>query len=75
MTPDEYQDSERFPETTQKGLSLEKQLFLDAMNIDDIDRLVESGEPLTPKQEAIKAEFDVKRPHRKAMAEIAKQLK
>ena len=69
MTPDEYQDPERFPETTQTGLSLVDQLLIDAMNIDDIDRLVESGQALTPRQEAIKAEFGVKKPHRLAMAE------
>ena len=75
MTPDEYQDPERFPETTQKGLSLADQLMIDAMNADTVRELEELGKPLTPVQQAVKAEFEIKKPHRQAMAEIAKQQK
>jgi len=61
MTEAEYLDEKRFPLTTQTEphgrLSYKQQRMLDAVNFDDLRELLERGETLTPKQQAIGQEL------------------
>ena len=56
----DYLDSKQFPLSTQKGLKLQDQKLIDAINRDDLDRLVEEGKTLTEEQELLLAEFKLK---------------
>jgi hypothetical protein len=61
MTPTEYLDPARFPLTTQAGLDIERQMMIDAFNLDGGRRMVEEeGYQLTPEDEARKAELETK---------------
>ena len=57
LTEAEYLSPQRFPLTTQSKLTIRQQVLIDAVNRDDLDRLVEEGKPLTPKQQGILAEL------------------
>jgi hypothetical protein len=46
MLEEEYFDTKRFPLTTQAGLTLKQQKLIDAVNHDDIKRMMEEGRPL-----------------------------
>lgn len=47
MTLAEYMDPARFPLTTQKGLTPEQQMMIDAVNYDDLREMEAAGRPLT----------------------------
>jgi len=62
MTLTEYMDPERFPHTTQPGLNPADQIFLDAVNYDDLAADRAAGKPPThPDAIATAAELDAKR--------------
>jgi len=66
MTEAEYLDAQRFPLTTQSKLSLRQQMLIDAVNRDDLDRLVEDGKPLSSRQQSILKELREKAAFRPA---------
>jgi hypothetical protein len=43
MTIEEYTDPKRFPATTQKGLSPQEQLMIDAVNYDALRKFLADG--------------------------------
>jgi hypothetical protein len=55
-----YCDPKRFPLTTQKGLNLKDQKMIDAINRDDIRRMVEEGRPLDANLQARQKEYEEK---------------
>lgn len=57
---DPYLDPKRFPLTTQKGLTLQEQKMIDAVNKDDIRRMIEEGRPLDDELKGIWKEFQEK---------------
>lgn len=59
MTPAEYISGERFPLTTQAGLSAQNQLLIDAFNLDEL-RAWAADNPLTDEQRALLAELEAK---------------
>jgi hypothetical protein len=63
MTLAEYMDPQRFPLTTQSGLSAQQQLMLDAFNWDALTEARENGEQLAEDQKAIYRELRVKMHH------------
>ena len=71
MTITEYMNSEKFPMTSQKGLSPEKQLRLDAFNYDQLEEAVANGHQMDEEQIQIRKELAIKRPW---MAELTKQI-
>lgn len=50
MTDADYIDPELFPETTQSGLSLERQQIIDAFNHDALAELIDQQQPLSEDQ-------------------------
>lgn len=60
MRPDEYLDPERFPLSTQKGLTLPEQMRIDAFNLDSGREMEEGGYRLTAEDEKLKAELTEK---------------
>jgi hypothetical protein len=63
MTIDEYMDSRRFPLTTQEGLPVKRQLFLDAFNYDQLKAALRDDEPMTEDARKLLAEFEEKMQH------------
>jgi len=60
MTEAEYLDKQRFPLSNRQDLSLQKQKMIDAINFDDLRGVLERGETLTPKQQAVRLELEEK---------------
>ena len=65
MTPAEYLDPNRFPLTTQgppvgSVLSLHDQMFLDALNHDELEEAVDYGKALTTEKQVRFAELKEK---------------
>jgi hypothetical protein len=52
MTLSDYMSAEKFPATSQSGLSAKDQLFLDALNHDQLEEYIEEGGKLSPSQKA-----------------------
>jgi hypothetical protein len=63
MTLEEFLDPQRFPLTTQPGLTPHQQLMMSAFNYDKFQELADSGELLPGEPTAIWAELQVKGPH------------
>lgn len=59
MTPAEYTSAERFPLTTQPGLPVQKQLLIDAFNLDGLRGWAEDN-PLTDEQRELLTELELK---------------
>jgi hypothetical protein len=72
MKPSDVLNAERFPLTTQKGLSVKQQLLIDAVNLDALREQMESGPPLDAEQQARLAELEEKEPFK---AEIMAALR
>jgi hypothetical protein len=62
---------EKFPATSQKGLSPEKQLRLDAFNYDQLEEAIAGGHQMDEEQIQIRKELQAKRPW---MAELTRQI-
>jgi len=73
MTESEYMDPRRFPLTTQEGLSLDGQMLIDAVNLDELDRDVENGATLTAEEQQVAGELNAKRPFIAAAGRITQQ--
>lgn len=71
MTLTDYMNPEKFPTTSQKGLSPQEQLRLDAFNHDQMVEAIARGATMNKMQEQAWEEFKVKRPW---MAALAKEL-
>jgi hypothetical protein len=71
MTLTEYMNTEKFPATSQKGLSAEKQLRLDAFNYDQLEEAIAGGHQMDEEQIQIRKELQAKRPW---MAELTRQV-
>ena len=71
MTLTDYMNPEKFPATSQKGLSPEKQLRLDAFNYDQLEEAVAGGHQMDEEQIQIRKELQAKRPW---MAELTRQV-
>src|ERR1700722_3355947 len=57
MKLSDYMNPEKFPLTSQKGLSAEKQFMLDAYNLDQIKQHLGQGGTLTDDQQALLKEL------------------
>ena len=71
MTLTDYMNPEKFPATSQKGLSPEKQLRLDAFNYDQLEEAIAGGHQMDEEQIQIRKELQAKRPW---MAELTRQI-
>ena len=71
MKLSDYMNSEKFPATSQKGLSPEKQLRLDAFNYDQLEEAIAGGHQMDEEQIQIRKELQAKRPW---MAELTRQI-
>lgn len=47
MNPENLSDKERFPLTTQEGLSESDQALIDALNLDQLREAIELGRPIS----------------------------
>jgi hypothetical protein len=76
MTLAEYMDPNRFPVTTQVGLSPKGQLMIDAVNYDALREYVEEGGALSDEQEKRLAELQEKlKDHARLTRELAAEEK
>lgn len=57
----EYQDKEIFPLTTQEGLSLKDQMFIDKFNYGQLAEYIEEGGELSERQKQIWQELNIKK--------------
>ena len=71
MTLTDYMNPEKFPATSQKGLSPEKQLRLDAFNYDQLEEAIAGGHQMDEEQIQIRKELQAKRPW---MAELTRHV-
>ena len=71
MTLTEYMNPEKFPATSQKGLTPQNQLRIDAFNYDQIEEAIGRGLPMNKMQEEAWEELQAKRPW---MAELTRQI-
>jgi hypothetical protein len=71
MTLTDYMNLEKFPATSQKGLSPEKQLRIDAFNYDQLEEAIARGHQMDAEQIQVRAELQTKRPW---MAELTRQI-
>lgn len=71
MTLTDYMNPEKFPATSQKGLSPQEQLRIDAFNYDQIEEAIGRGLPMNKMQEEAWEELQAKRPW---MAELTRQI-
>lgn len=71
MQPSTYLCAEKFPRTTQKGLSLKNQLLIDAFNFDQLMEYAQDNE-LSDEQQQIRAELEEKS---RAWPELRRQLR
>lgn len=60
LTPAEYCDAATFPLTTQKGLRLEEQMMIDAINLDEYREDLEQGKKMNAREQALGAELEDK---------------
>jgi hypothetical protein len=60
MTEAEYLSPERFPLTTQRGLTLDQQHMIDAHNRDELEAEVRRGRPLDAEQQQVLRELKQK---------------
>lgn len=67
MTLAEYMDPARFPETTQAGLTPQRQLLIDAFNFDQLREYLEFGGQLDDEQTATLRELEEKMTYQSAM--------
>ena len=71
MTLTDYMDLEKFPATSQKGLTPQNQLRIDAFNHDQMVEAIGRGLPMNKMQEEAWEELQAKRPW---MAERTRQI-
>jgi|694.fasta_scaffold38741_8 hypothetical protein len=71
MTLTDYMNLEKFPTTSQKGLSPQEQLRLDAFNYDQLEEAIVAGHQMDEEQIQIRKELQAKRPW---MAELTRQI-
>src|SRR5437763_1378916 len=71
MRLEDYCSKEKFPKTSQEGLSPTQQLKLDAFRYDSAVEFLEAGNVLSPEQQAVWDELQEKRKH---SDELIKQL-
>lgn len=71
MTLTDYMNPEKFPATSQKGLSPQEQLRIDAFNYDQIEEAIGRGLPMNKMQEEAWEELQAKRPW---MAELTRHI-
>jgi DNA-binding GntR family transcriptional regulator len=72
MTLTEYMDPAKFPLTTQKGLSPQQQMMIDAMNYDDLREMEEAGRAIEGESAERAAELRAKHD---ARPEVTAELK
>jgi len=72
MKLSDYMSRERFPNTSQSGLSANGQLMIDAYNYDQLNEYLEAGGQLDQSQQARWEELKVKRQH---MAEVIREVR
>lgn len=71
MKLEDYMNPEKFPTTSQKGLSAHEQLMLDAINFNQLEEAIAGGHQMDEEQVLIRAELQAKRPW---MAKMNRQL-
>lgn len=71
MKLEEYMNSEKFPVTSQKGLSAHQQIWIDAFNFDQLEEAIARGYQMNEMQVKARAELQSKRPW---MAEVTQQV-
>ena len=71
MTLTDYMDLEKFPATSQKGLTPQNQLRIDAFNYDQLEEAIARGHQMDAEQIQVRAELQTKRPW---MAELTRQV-
>lgn len=71
MTLTDYMDLEKFPATSQKGLTPQNQLRIDAFNYDQLEEAIARGHQMDAEQIQVRAELQAKRPW---MAELTRQI-
>ena len=71
MTLTEYMNPEKFPAPSQKGLTPQNQLRIDAFNHDQMVEAIDRGLPMNEMQEEAWEELQAKRPW---MAELNRQV-
>lgn len=67
VTLQEYMSPAVFPLTTQPGLAPEDQMFIDAVNHDELNEIADLGRPLSAYQRAMLAEYNAKLAARPAL--------
>ena len=71
MTLTDYMNLEKFPATSQKGLTPQNQLRIDAFNYDQLEEAITRGHQMDAEQIQVRAELQTKRPW---MAELTRQV-
>lgn len=71
MTLTDYMNPEKFPATSQKGLSPQEQLRIDAFNYDQLEEAIAGGHQMDEEQIQIRKELQAKRPW---MAELTRHI-
>ena len=61
MVSTDYMNAEKFPLTTQEGLTEEEQMFLDMAKYDMAQEFIDNGDKMNPTQEAVWKELQEKR--------------
>ena len=67
----DYMDLEKFPATSQKGLTPQNQLRIDAFNYDQLEEAIARGHQMDAEQIQVRAELQTKRPW---IAELTRQI-
>ena len=67
LTLSDYMDAEKFPITSQEGLSPSQQFRIDAFNYDSLIQYLDEGGTLNDQQKAILKELEVKIPAQKIL--------
>ncbi len=75
MTLAEYMDPAKFPLTTQKGLTPQQQMMIDAVNYDELKEKRDAGVVFTSRQAALWAEQEAKHAARPQVAAEANAVK
>lgn len=68
MNEREYMSAQRFPLTTQPGLTLTQQMMIDSLNYDEGREAMDGGALLTPDEKARMTELAIKDQMRKQLA-------
>ena len=71
MTLTDYMNLEKFPATSQKGLTPQNQLRIDAFNYDQLEEAIARGHQMDAEQIQVRAELQAKLPW---MAELTRQV-